>query len=152
MMGDKKIGLAICLLTTLALTLAATTYGALSTSQSLNSTGAVTIVGSASLGIYSDSTCTNAITSISWGSLTPGTSTTQTVYIKNNGTFPLTLSMATSNWNPIIANGPLAITWNRAGTVLSSGQSTSAALTLNVASNVTDITTFSVQISITGTQ
>lgn len=152
MMDDKKIGLAICLLTTLALTLAATTYAALTTSQSLNSSGAVAIVGSPSLGIYSDSACTNPITSISWGSLTPGTSTTQTVYIKNNGTFPLTLSMATSNWNPTIANGPLTITWNRAGTVLSSGQSTSAALTLNVASNVTDITTFSVQISITGTQ
>ena len=149
---SKKIGIAITLLVTIALALAATTYAALSTSQSLSSSGSVTIIPTASLVICSDSACTIPLTSISWGSLTPGTSTTQTVYIKNNGTVPLTLSMTTSNWTPTEANGPITITWDRAGTVLPSGQSTSAILTLTVASDIADITTFGVQISITGAQ
>ena len=152
MIETKKIGIAISLLVTIGLTLAATTYAALSTSQSLSSSGSVTVTSTASLGIYSDSACTTPLTSISWGSLTPGGTTTQTIYIKNTGTVSLTLSMATSNWSPTSANGPITITWNKAGTVLSSGQSTSAVLTLTVSSGITDITSFSVQISITGTQ
>ena len=152
MKEPKKIGVAIILLVTITLTLAATTYAALSTSQSLSSSGSVTIISTASLGIYSDSACTIPLTSISWGSLTPGGTTTQTIYVKNTGTVPLTLSMATSNWSPTAANGPIAISWNKAGTVLSSGQSTSAVLTLTVSSGITDITSYSVQISITGAQ
>ena len=152
MIESKKLGVAITLLVTIGLTLAATTYAALSTSQSLSSSGSVTVTGTASLGIYSDSACTTSLSSISWGSLTPGGSTTQTIYVKNTGTVPLTLSMATSNWSPTSANGPITITWNKAGTVLSAGQSSSAVLTLTVSSGITDVTSFSVQISITGTQ
>jgi archaellum component FlaG (FlaF/FlaG flagellin family) len=152
MREPQKIAIAIITLITVALALAATTYAALSTSQSLSSSGSVTVVATASLGLYSDSACTTPLTSISWGSLTPGGNKTQTLYIKNTGTVSLTLSMATSNWNPTTANGPITVTWNRAGTVLSSGQSTSAIITLVVSSGISDITNFNVQISITGTQ
>lgn len=125
-------------------------YAAINVSVSINSSGS--IAASSNIGVYSNSACTAALTTISWGSPSPGGTVTQTVYVKNTqGSASLTLSMTTSNWNPTSANGPLKVTWNQQGTVLAPGQSTAATLTLTVSSSVTGITTFSVQISISGT-
>jgi len=85
--------------------------------------------------------------------LEPGGSATQTINIKNIGNgVSLSLSMTTTNWNPASTNGPITITWNRENTILSPGQSTSATITLTVSPSISDVTNFSVQISITGTQ
>jgi len=148
---NRKIILAISVLITIAIVLTASTYAALSTNQNLSTTGEVNV--SANLGLYSNSECTTATNSISWGTLVPGGSTTQTVYIKNtsNGV-SLSLNMATTNWNPTSANGPITITWNRENTILSPGQATAATITLTVEPNISNVTNFSVQISITGTQ
>jgi hypothetical protein len=103
------------------------------------------------LGLYSDSACTVPFTDLNWGSPTLGSIVNRTFYIKN--TLPsttLTLSMAATNWNPTTANGPLSITWNREGTILSPGQSTEATITLTISSATTAITSFSVQISLSG--
>jgi hypothetical protein len=141
--------------TVLALTIIAIvttfgTYAAISVSQSVSSSGTVTV--SANLGVYSDSSCQTNLTTINWGTLTPGGNITRTIYIKNTGLgVSLSLNMATSNWNPTSANGPVTITWNQAGTRLAPGQSTAAVITLAVSPTITDITNFSVQITITGT-
>jgi hypothetical protein len=125
-------------------------YAAINVSVSINSSGS--IAASPNIGVYSNSACTVALTTISWGSPSPGGTVTQTVYIKNTqGTTSLTLSMTTSSWNPTSANGPLTVTWNQQGTVLAPGQSTAATLILTVSSSITGITTFSVQVSISGT-
>jgi hypothetical protein len=125
-------------------------YAATNVSVSINSSGS--IAASPNIGVYSNSACTVSLTTINWGSPSPGGTVTQTVYIKNTqGSSSLMLSMTTSNWNPTSANGPLTVTWNQQGTVLASGQSIAATLTLTVSSSITGITTFSVQISISGT-
>ena len=125
-------------------------YAAINVSVSINSSGS--IAASPNIGVYSNSACTTLLTTISWGSPSPGGTVTQTVYVKNTqGTASLTLSMTASNWNPTSANGPLTVTWNQQGTVLAPGQSTAATLTLKVSSSIAGITTFSVQISISGT-
>ncbi len=148
---NKKIVLSITVLIVVATVLTATTYAALSTNRNLSTTGTVDV--SANLGVYSDSACTTTLSTISWGNLTPGESTTQTIYVKNTGAgVSLSLSMATSSWNPSSANGPIIITWNRENTVLTPGQVTTATITLTVSSSITDVTNFSVQISITGEQ
>ena len=148
---NRKIILAVTALTAIAIILSASTYAALSTNQNLSTTGEVNV--SANLGVYSNSECTTQINTISWGTLEPGGSTTQTIYIKNTGSgVSLSLSMTTTNWNPASANGPITITWNRENTILSPGQSTSATITLTVSPSISDVTNFSVQISITGTQ
>ena len=139
----------ILVVTSLALTF--TTYAALSTTQNVNSTGTITV--SANLGVYSDNNCQNTISTIDWGNITPGANITRTVYIKNTGTgVSLALSMGTSGWNPTTANGPIAISWNRDATRLIPGQSVAANLTLSVSPSIVDITNFSVQVTITGTQ
>jgi len=139
---------AIIAIAIVGLILTVTTTGLLSVSQSVSSSGTVTAIN---VGVYSDSGCTQALTSIDWGTLEPGDTTTKTIYVKNTGNSQITLSMTTTGWSPSGANGPITVTWNRGGTTLSAGQSTAATLTLSVSSEITGITSFSVNIVITGT-
>jgi hypothetical protein len=110
------------------------------------------LISSANLGLYSDSACTTPMGHLDWGNLIAGGSVSQTIYIKNNCTgLPLTLSMKATNWKPASANGPITVTWDQEGTILSPGQLTVATVTLTVSPSTVHITNFSVQICITGT-
>ena len=125
------------------------TTGLLMSSQTLQSSGTVTAVN---VGVYSDSGCTQNCTSIDWGTIAPGNSSTRTIYIKNIGTIPMTLSMTTGSWVPSNANTYISLSWNQGGTVLSAGQSTAATLTLSASASAGNITSFSFNITITGTE
>ena len=125
------------------------TAGLLTTSQTVPSAGTITAVN---VGVYSDSACTQNLTSINWGTLPPGNSTTRTIYIKNTGTGSITLSMTTANWIPSNANTYLTLTWDRANYVLNANVSVSATLTLAASVSAGNITSFSFNIIITGTQ
>jgi hypothetical protein len=122
--------------------------GTIVSSQSIQMSG---IIASTNIGVYSDSACTQSLTSISWGTISPCASVTRTVYIKNLGTTSVTLSMSTANWNPTTANGPISLAWNQESTVLTANQVATATLTLSTSSTVNGITTFSVDIVISGT-
>jgi len=122
---------------------------AITVNKDVTSTGAITT--SPNIGVYSDAACTTPISSVTWGSLTAGTSATQTVYVKNTGTGTMTLSLATSNWTPSAASTYLTVSWNKQGSTLTAGQSTTAILTLSVSASVTGITTFSNTITLSGT-
>jgi hypothetical protein len=89
-----------------------------------------------------------SLTSINWGTISPANSVTRTVYVKNLGTTQVTLSMSGENWTPASANGPITVTWNREGTTLGANEVAIATLTLSVSSNISGITTFSVDIVI----
>ncbi len=128
--------------------LSLSTLGLLTITQTISSSGTIT---TANVGVFSDSQCTQPLSTINWGSVSPGASVSQTIYIKNTGDLPLTLAMSTSNWNPSTAGTSMTITWNREGTVLGTDQSTSAVLTLAVNSGISGVTTFSVNILISGT-
>lgn len=124
------------------------TAGLLTTSQTVPSTGTVTAVN---IGVYSDAQCTQNLTSINWGTIPPGNSTTRTVYVKNTGTTALTLSMTTASWVPSNANTYLALTWDRANYVLNPNTSVSAILTLTASASAGNLTSFSFNIIIAGT-
>ncbi|MCW4003740.1 MAG: hypothetical protein NWE95_07510 [Candidatus Bathyarchaeota archaeon] len=102
------------------------------------------------VGIYSDSACTQPLTSIDWGSFSPGSSVKRTLYVKNTQNTPLALNMSTTNWAPTQAAESITITWDKENVTLASQQSTAATLTLTVASSVRGISQFSVAIVITG--
>jgi hypothetical protein len=125
----------------------ALTYAALQVSFSIPTSGSVFAVN---VGVFSDSACTVNLTSISWGSVRPGESVDRTVYVKNTGNAPITLSMTTSGWSPAAANGPISISWNREGTALNAGQSTVATITLSTSAGVSGITDFNVNVIVTG--
>jgi hypothetical protein len=146
-----KKPLSIGLIAAIAITglfLTVISAGVLTTSTTLSSTGTITSVN---VGVYSDSGCTQPLSSINWGSLAPGESTTRTIYLKNTGTAPVTLSMTTTSWTPSNANTYLSLTWNRESYSLTAGNTVQAILTLMASSSAGNITSFSVNIVITGT-
>ena len=147
---EFSITTAIVTLVVIAMALTFTTFAAVTTSQNVQSSGAIT--SSANLGVYSNSACTTLLSNINWGTLIPGGATTQTIYVKNTGSdLSLALSMATNEWTPAGANGPIILTWNKEGTILQPGQSVAATFTLSASSSIANVTSFSVQITITGT-
>jgi uncharacterized repeat protein (TIGR01451 family) len=123
--------------------------GALVATRTISNSGSVTAVG---VGVYSDSGCTTALSAISWGTLNPGDVKTYTVYVKNTGTVSVTLNMTIGNWNPASASSYITLTWNQEKVVLPAGQVVQAVLTLTVSSSASGVTSFSFDITITGTQ
>jgi hypothetical protein len=140
---------AIIALAITGILLTVTTAALLSANQTVPLSGTINAVN---LGVYSDSACTQTCTALTVGNLNPGGTTTQTIYVKNIGNVPETLTMIPNNWNPSNANSSLTLTWNRQNTVLTAGQFTPATLTLTAASNTGSLTTFSCDVTITGTQ
>ena len=143
----SKVAVIALAITGLFLTL--TTAAVLSTTKTVPLNGTITAVN---LGVYSDSACTQTVTALSVGTLNPGGTATQTVYIKNTGNVPETLTMTTNNWNPTSASSSLTLTWNRQNTVLNAGASIQATLTLTAATNTGSLTTFSCNVTLTGTE
>ena len=139
---------AIIALATTGIFLTLVTAGIIST-QSIPSDGTITAVD---VGVYSNIECSQNCTSISWGSLYPSNSTARTVYVKNIGTVPITLSMTPVNWDPTDASTYLTLTWNQQGTVLDVGDSVTATLTLTVAADTGDLQDFNVNIVISGAE
>jgi hypothetical protein len=101
------------------------------------------------LEIFTDSSCTQKLTSFSWGLLSAGSSATQTIYVKNSGSTNLMLSISTSNWSPSFANGPITLTWSGEKTLLPN-QMAPITLKINVGSNATNIAAFNFNIKIVG--
>jgi hypothetical protein len=123
--------------------------GALTVSQTFSNSGSITAIG---VGVYSNSGCTTVLSSINWGTISPGASANYTIYVENNGTIPVTLTMTTGNWNPATASNYITLSWNTQNYVLAAGSSVQALLTLNVSSSVNGIASFAFNITITGTQ
>jgi hypothetical protein len=132
----------------IVLLLSFSAVGLLSVSQSLTSSGTIS---TANVSVFSDSACTIPLSSISWGMISPGASVSKTIYILNTGNIPLTLTMTTNGWSPSQASSSISLSWNRENSVLNAGQSIDATLTLVVASSISGITSFSVNIVIAGT-
>jgi len=120
----------------------------LATQKTLSGTGTIKAVG---IGVYWDLPCTNATSSLNFGLLERGGSKNFTLYLKNNGNSPLTLSMTTQNWNPSTASSLMTLTWNREGQQISPNQVIQFVITLSVSPSVTGISSFSFDIIITGT-
>lgn len=148
MPAQKISGVIIIAITLAGMLLTVTAASVISVNEALPSRGS--IISSINLEIYSDSECKQRLTSIDWGEISPGGTSSQTLYIKNTGDKPLVLQGATDNWNPSEANGPITVTWNRENDNIASGQTLQAVLTLGVSSTISGITDFSVDIIING--
>jgi len=115
--------------------------------RSINSGGTIT---SLNVEIYSNIECTQRCSNINWGTLTPGDSTSQTIYVKNSSNKPIILYMTIQNWIPASANTYLDITWDKEETILNPDQITQASLTLNTALDTGSLIDFNFDIIITG--
>ena len=143
----------VVILTAVAIALAGLTLAALTINQSVSSSGTVT--AGPNVGVFSNSACTNAVTSISWGSVEAGGSASQTIYIEDTGGAAMTPSISVSSWSPSTASTYITLTWSTLPSSISPGASNAAAvtLTLTVSTSINGqgITSFSNSITISGT-
>ena len=114
---------------------------------SLQSYGSIETLGVAA---YKDSLCTSPTSDINWGTISPGASLTNTVYLRNEGNSDVTLSLETVNWSPTNAPTYMTLSWNYAGQKISPNQVIYIRLTLSVSQNVTGINNFNFDILMIG--
>lgn len=103
------------------------------------------------VGVYWDRNCSNVVSSIPWGTLTPGSVKDITVYIQNKEDIPIYLNMSLMNWNPPEASKYLNLGWNcTEGRRLDNGETIQVRLTLSVSRYIRGISSFSFDILIDG--
>jgi len=117
---------------------------------SVRSYGSIQIQ-SVDIAVYQDASCTTTLTSVPWGTLLPGSSATKLIYLRNEGSTPLTLSLSAADWNPSNAGSYMSLSWNYNGQTVSPGQVIQLAITLSVSPNISGISSFSFDIVIDGT-
>jgi hypothetical protein len=132
---------------TIAMILAsmAVVYALTYPSVRLRSVGNIKALG---VGVYWDSGCSQPASSIDWGTVEPGAVKNVTVYIRNEGNAPITLSLQTSNWNPSNAADYISLSWNYNGQTINANQVIAVTLSLSISTNIQGITSFSFDIAI----
>lgn len=147
-MLDQRFSAAILLTVMVtAVTAVILASGLLFETKTINNQGNVNSNG---VGIYWENTCVNKITTIDWGYLEVGSTQTVTVYIRNEGVDTITLNMSDDNWYPSLADSYLSVDWNSEGSQVEPDSILAAIFTLSVSSNTTTISSFSFDITITG--
>ena len=127
--------------------LVASTFALLTIQKNIQGTGSIKGVG---LGAYWDQQCTNATSSIAFGLLEPASSKSFTLYLRNEGNLALTLSMTSENWNPANAADYMTVTWNREGQQINPHKVIDCVITLSVSEGIQGISSFSLDIIISG--
>jgi hypothetical protein len=117
------------------------------TQNTLNTSG---VMADVDLGVYSDSECTEPLSSLQWGTCYVEESTTVTAYIKNLGTIATTLSIITDNWTPANAAASYEVSSSCSGVSLAPNQVLEATFTLYPLSSASQFDTFSFDIIIQG--
>lgn len=167
---NKKLILPLVALATVAIVLTAVTAALLNSQTTLPSEGTIQAtpsptptggggggggggqpVSSINVEIYSDAEATTALTGLQWGSLSPGGTVNRTIYVKNTGNTAETLNMTATEWTPTEASSVLTLTWDKEGSSLAPGAVVAATISLHVASNPGSVTSFSMNIVISGT-
>jgi hypothetical protein len=147
-MENRKTVLLAAFVIAVALMMASV-LAVLQSSRTISSHGTIRGVN---VNIYQDSGCSQLLSTVDWGTIDNGSQTVKTVYVKNEGTSSMTLSISNNTWVPLDATSYLTLTWNRDGYVLGNGTSVDANLTLTVSPTFTNGTDFSFNIVIIGTQ
>lgn len=109
------------------------------------------VIKTPNIEVYYDKDCQNPVKSIDWGMVEPGFSKNITIYIKNIGNTPITVSMNTSDWEPFFAEEYINISLIPEQTVVDPEIVAKKVLSLHVSKDVQGIlTSFSCTITIFG--
>ena len=146
---ERRVRSRIALFPLILLVVIAVTYAycLLSSVTRISSVGIVKAVG---VGVYWDIDCTSTVTKIDWGLLEPGGTANVTVYLKNEGNTPLTLSLNTEDWDPSNTSDYITLQWGYHGETVNPGKVREVAVVLSVNSTITGITNFRFDIIIMG--
>ena len=113
--------------------------------RTIPATGRIKTIGCE---VYWDAALTNRVTSINWGTMTPGENKDMTVDIKNTGNAPATLTLGTQNWVPSTASNFINLWWNYNNSTIPEGIGIPVVFTLDISPSITGITSFSFDIII----
>ena len=102
------------------------------------------------VGVYKDSECLEALTSIDWGVLEPSETKPYSCYVRNEGSVPITLNMSCEKWLPVNASSFIFLGWDYAGHMLEVNDVVGVLLSLSVSPDIEGITSFSFDILIAG--
>lgn len=105
-----------------------------------NNDGAVATINVAG---FQEAACINPLTTLTWDPINPGENASTLIYVNSTGTIPATLNLTTSEWSSANAEANVTLTWNLEGKTINPNSILEATLTLAVASDVEDLTTFS---------
>lgn len=100
--------------------------------------------------VYEDLECTTFQSSIEWGEIEAGSSSSVIIYIKNNGDTDVLLGLDSENWTPTNALDHTTLLWNDNGSPLTPGEVRRVKLTLNVNSKCPPMDTFGFDVVIIG--
>jgi len=100
--------------------------------------------------VYEDLACTTVQSSIEWGEIEAGESSSVTIYIKNNGDTDILLGLDSENWTPININDYMTLSWDDYGTALTPGEVRGVSLTLNVDPDCPPMNNFDFDVVIIG--
>jgi hypothetical protein len=102
--------------------------------------------------VYWDPLGVSKVTTIDWGTLSPGDFRGTTIYIKNVQNTNCTLSFNTTAWNPVNASKYLLLSWNYTGAVLQPSKYVVVQIRLLVDTAIKDVHSFTFTIWITATE
>lgn len=110
-----------------------------------------TLAPLAPIAVYYDPDCMVPASSIDWGTLYVGGSKDVTIYVRNEGSVPVTLSNSTT-WYSATASGYMTLNWNYKSQELAASSVMKIVLTLAVASDIpATVKDFSFDLTITAT-
>lgn len=109
----------------------------------IKSTGQIKGVG---CDIFADPEGVIEVTNLDWGILEPRESKNITVYVKNTGNVPASLSMWTETWIPEEAEIYVAFVWNYEGMTVPVDAMAKVTFTLTIDQDITGINMFSFNI------
>jgi len=146
-LGLKRKQLGLVIMGVIVLVSSISVSGLLNVQKTISSTGSIKSIN---VEVYWDYECTQVIDEIDWGQAMPGEDIVKTVYVKNSGNSPITLSLSYSAWSPVEAGNYLSLAWNREGSIVNAGSVRSAVLTLSVDNSISGISGYSFNIVIQG--
>jgi hypothetical protein len=168
-MASKKSSITLVTLTIIAISLAAASSAILSDQQTpqpayvpnMDTTNGTditnkeqsingTINSGESVNVYIDEECILTCSQIEWGEVEEGETVQRWIYIKNTSNANQTLSMETSDWQPVEASSVLSVSWDKEGYILEPSTIVEAKLILKVAQDVGEIDTFDFDLTIQG--
>jgi len=112
---------------------------------SIGSQGTVKAMG---VGVYLDSSCSNAVSFVDWGTIEPDSAKNIAVYVRNEGNGIITLILGTDNWTPSNASNYMTLSWDYADQPIDLQEVVQITLTLSTSPDIEGITNFSFDIII----
>lgn len=102
------------------------------------------------INLYTDLECTKPLTSVHWGRITAGTTSSTTIYLKNEGDVTIVAHLVTGDWMPTSSSNHMNLNWNYDGDPVEPGESVRIILQLTVDPDCPTYDSFNFNITIIG--